>query len=65
MAKKELTYQAAIDELEDILHQMESNELQVDKIAAKVKRASELIAFCKTKLKKTETEVDKIINDLD
>lgn len=64
MAKKELTYQAAIDELEDILHQMESNELQVDKVSAKVKRASELIAFCKTKLKKTETEVDKIIEDL-
>ena len=65
MAKKNLTYQLALDELEDILHNMESNNLEIDKLSDGVKRASELISFCKTKLKKTETAVEDILKKMD
>jgi len=37
----------------------------VDILAEKVKRASELIAYCQAKLKSTETEVNKIITQME
>jgi len=65
MAKKTLTYQTAVEELENILAKMESNDLQIDQLSSQVKRASELIAFCKTKLKATEEDVEKILSKMD
>ena len=65
MAKKELTYQSALDELETILSKMESNELEIDKLSSQVQRASELISFCKTKLKKTEQEVEAVLDKIE
>ncbi len=62
MAKKTLTYQKALDELEGILFKMENNELEIDQLSNQVKKASELITFCKTKLKKTEEDVEGILN---
>ncbi len=64
MAKKQMTYQGAIDELEQILVDIENNTTQIDMLSEKVKRASELIAFCKKKLKDTEKSVDNIVSDL-
>lgn len=65
MAKKAITYQSAIDELEQILNKMESNELEIDSLSDQVKRASELIAFCKNKLKKTEEDVEEILDKME
>ena len=65
MAKKELTYQLALDELESILLKMESNELEIDKLSSQVQRASELISFCKTKLKKTEKDVENVLSKIE
>lgn len=65
MAKKNLTYQLALEELEEILHKMEANDLEIDQLSDSVKRASELISFCKTKLKKTEDDVEGILNKMD
>jgi exodeoxyribonuclease VII small subunit len=55
-----LTYEAAKSELIAISKEIESEEISVDELAAKVKRASELIEFCQAKLKNTEAEVSKI-----
>ena len=65
MAKKNLTYQIALEELEEILHKMETNNLEIDKLSDSVKRASELISFCKTKLKKTEADVEDILSKME
>ncbi len=62
--KKALTYQIAIEELEDILFKMENNELQIDQLSLQVKQASELITFCKSKLKSTEEDVEKVLSDM-
>ncbi len=64
MAKKKLTYLEAMQELEDILAQMEENTLEIDSLADRVKRASELIAFCKAKLRTTEQDIDKVVEEL-
>ena len=64
MAKnKELTYSQALAELEDIINRIESEEVDVDALAEKVKRASVLIRFCKEKLKSTEEEVRSVLSD--
>lgn len=60
-----LTYEVAYKELAQIAKEIESETVSVDQLAQKVKRASELITFCQTKLKSTETEVNKIIAQMD
>lgn len=55
MAKKEnLSYQAAMTELESIMKLLEAGQLDVDDMVKQVQRASELISFCQQKLSKTE-----------
>lgn len=61
MAKKELTYAEAMAEIEKILTRLRSEEMDVDSLADEVKRATELIAGCKSRLRKAETEVTKIL----
>ena len=56
----EMKYEAAMAQLEGIVRKMESNELDIDEIAAQLKTAQRLIKFCKDKLSKTEAELSKI-----
>ena len=60
-----LTYETAYNELKEITSDIESESVTVDELATKVKRASELIAFCQAKLKSTEIEVNKIIQQME
>ena len=52
-----LKYEEAMAQLEAIVHKMESNELDIDEIAAQLKTAKRLIKFCRDKLTKTESEL--------
>ncbi|MEO6166153.1 MAG: exodeoxyribonuclease VII small subunit [Chitinophagales bacterium] len=61
--KTNLTYSTAFDTLEKIVAQMESDEIQVDELAEKVRQAKELIAFCENKLRMVEKEVEKAISE--
>lgn len=63
MAKKkeEPTYTEAVAEIERILARFRNEEMDVDSLAAEVKRATELIAACKERLRKAEEEVNKIL----
>jgi exodeoxyribonuclease VII small subunit len=63
--EEKLTYEAAKSELTAISKEIESEEISVDQLASKVKRASELIEFCQAKLKNTEEEVNKIISRME
>ena len=65
MMEEKLTYEAAKSELAAISKEIESEEISVDQLATKVKRASELIEFCQAKLKNTEEEVNKIIGRME
>lgn len=56
-------YKSAVEELETILSLLESNELEIDDLANKAKRATELIKFCKEKLYKTSEEVNSVMNE--
>jgi len=58
-------YEEAYAELATIAKDIENESVSVDVLAEKVKRASELITFCQTKLKSTESEVNKIISQME
>lgn len=62
---KKLTYEVAYEELQEIVKEIEAGTISVDVLGDKVKRAGELIRFCKEKLFKTEKEVNDVLKDLD
>lgn len=64
MAKKEFSFSDASKEIERILKNIETGELDVDKLSVEVKRASELIKQCQQKLRSTEDEINSIFKDL-
>ena len=61
----ESNYVAAFEELQEIVGEMETGNINIDELAIKVKRAAELIKICKSKLKATELDVQKILEELD
>lgn len=56
-------YRSAVEELEQILSQLETNELEIDELTIKAKRATELIKYCKETLYKTSEEVGAVMAD--
>lgn len=65
MSEKSLTYTKAKKELEEIVRSIESGLLDVDALTEKVKRASELITFCKERLTKTDAELQKVLDEIE
>lgn len=63
--KDKLTYDEAYSELQQIAKEIEDESVSIDVLGEKVKRASELIEFCQKKLRATESEVNKIIKQMD
>jgi len=65
MSENKPTFNKAVEELENILEEIESGEMDVDELAGKVKRASELLKLCQSKLRDTEKEIDGIIDKME
>lgn len=60
---KEMKYEAAMKQLEEIVRKMESGELDIDSLAKELKHAQELIKLCKDKLFKTEEEINTLMEN--
>ncbi len=63
MSDNSIKYNTAVKEIEEILRQIENEELDVDDLSTKVKRAYFLLHLCKEKLHSTEKDIEKIMND--
>ena len=61
MNKNKPGYAESIREIEEILGNFSNEELDVDTLAAQVKRATELINLCKQRLRKAEEDVQAIL----
>ena len=61
---KDISYTDALNELNEISHAIDNESIPLDELAKKVKRASELIAICRAKLRSTEDELKKIIGEM-
>lgn len=60
--EKELTYEKAMNRLEEIVKKIEGGEMDIDSLAANLKEAKELVVYCKEKLTTVETEVKKCLD---
>ncbi len=58
-----MKYEEALRQLEDIVRKMENNEFDIDQLAEQLKKAQNLIALCKSKLTKTDEEIQKILEE--
>lgn len=58
-------YKDAIDELESIIEEIESETVDIDVLTTKVKRAAFLIKLCRKNLKKTDLEVKKVLKEFE
>jgi exodeoxyribonuclease VII small subunit len=58
-------YAEAMAELEDILGELEGDHLDVDVLAERVRRASELIKACRARISRAQSDVDRIVSDLE
>jgi len=65
MAAKKQSYRDAIIEIEEILANIENDELDVDDLAEKVKKVSQLLKYCKDKLYTTQEEVEKVLKEME
>ncbi|MFP5256381.1 MAG: exodeoxyribonuclease VII small subunit [Acidimicrobiia bacterium] len=61
----EIGYGAALAELERILDEIEDDSVDVDVLAARVKRAAELLRVCRDRITAARIEVTQIVADLD
>lgn len=65
MSKENISYKASLDEIEDIIHKIESGEPDIDELSALVKRAALLIKECKKKLRSTEEDLSQTLEELE
>ncbi len=63
--KPNVGYAAAMAEIETILHELEGGDPDVDVLAAKVKRAAELIAVCRRRIRAAKIQVETVVASLD
>lgn len=62
--KKQLDYKSASDELQKIVAEIEDENIGLDELNEKIKRAVELISYCQNRLREVQTDIDNSINKL-
>lgn len=65
MSEEEIGYVDAMHELETILDELEGDHLDVDVLAERVRRASELIRLCRSRITRAQEDVARIVTDLE
>lgn len=61
---KEMSYRDAVNELDAILKEMQSDNCDIDRLSAMTRRATELIAECRARLTATDEELRNILASL-
>ncbi|MDD4609532.1 MAG: exodeoxyribonuclease VII small subunit [Bacteroidaceae bacterium] len=61
--KEKMTYEAAVNKLEEIVQKMENNEYSMDELTTQLKEAKKMISFCQQKLNKVDEEVASLLNE--
>lgn len=61
MMEEEIKYEDAVKELEAIVRCMENDELDIDSLAAQLKRAQQLATLCKEKLACADKQINELL----
>ena len=59
-----MTYEDAMTRLETMAREMENGEVPIDRLAAMLKEAKQLLAFCKAQLTQADEEVKKLLEEI-
>jgi exodeoxyribonuclease VII small subunit len=65
MAEDTPGYAAALAELDSILRELEGSDVDVDHLAERVARASDLITLCRKKISTAQLRIEQVTADLD
>lgn len=57
-------YAQALEELESILAELEDNDVDVDKLATHVQRASQLIELCRDRIGNAKLQIEEVVKGL-
>ena len=60
----DVSFNDALAELEQILGRLERDDVDLDRLAAELARAAELLELCRGKIRKAELEVSHIVEKL-
>jgi exodeoxyribonuclease VII small subunit len=63
--KDEIGYAEALKELETIFAELERTDVDVDVLASRVERASELIRLCRDRIGNAKLQIDNVVNGLE
>jgi exodeoxyribonuclease VII small subunit len=58
-------YADALSELDSIRRELESSDVDVDRLAERVARAAALISLCRDRISTARIRIDEVIADLD
>jgi exodeoxyribonuclease VII small subunit len=57
------TYEQAYAELQQILQALQEEQVSVDELGERSRRAAELLRYCREKLRRTEAELETLFPD--
>lgn len=60
MANKKKGFDQAYEELQKIVASLQDDETGIDSLSSKMKRAKELVEFCRDKLREVEEDIEAI-----
>ena len=62
---EEISYVDALAELERILDELDGDEVDVDVLGARVRRAAELLRLCRDRIAGARFEVEQVVAELE
>lgn len=60
---KKMSYEDAVSELEKIVSEIENPSAPLEAVMDNVKKAAELLEFCRKSLRESEENINKIVNN--
>ena len=63
--RDDISYAEAQAELDAILHELDGDEVDVDVLGARVRRAAELLRLCRDRIAAARFEVEQVVGELE
>jgi len=65
VGRDDISYAEAQAELDAILHELDGDEVDVDVLGARVRRAAELLRLCRSRIAAARFEVEQVVGELE